>query len=94
MAQKKDDRSPRIAPYAELEAEMNAMATPERTPEVEAHFQRVFAASRAPYTSVAHDANHPARLDTSAKAVNRSLPDIPDPAPDAGIKTQLELPKK
>ena len=86
MAHEDDDRSRRLA-YAELEAEMNAMATPERTPEVEAHFQRVFAASRALSTSVADGANHSARLDTREKAVNRSLPDFPDPAPDAGIQT-------
>ena len=92
MAQENDDRSRRIA-YAELEAEMNAMATPERTPEVEAHFQRVFAASRALSTSVADDANDSARLDTREKAANRSLPDLPDPVPDAGIQT-LEPSKK
>jgi hypothetical protein len=45
MATETDDRARRLA-YAELEAEMNAMVTPEWTPEVEAHFQKVFAASQ------------------------------------------------
>lgn len=86
MAQEHDDRSRPLA-FAELEAEMNAMATPERTPEVEAYFQRVFAASRARSTSAADGANHSARLDTREEALDRSLPDLPDPPPDAGIQT-------
>ena len=43
MAIQTDDRARRLT-YAELEAEMNAIATPDWTPEVEAHFQKVFAA--------------------------------------------------
>ena len=56
MAPENDDRSRRQA-YAELEAEMNAMATPEWTPEAEAHFQRVFGASQEPCIGVPVDAN-------------------------------------
>ena len=62
MAPENDERSPCLA-YAELEAEMNAMATPEWTPEAEAHFQRVFGASQEPCIGIPVDPNFPLLLD-------------------------------
>ena len=62
MAPENDDRSRRLT-YAELEAEMNAMATPEWTPEVEAHFQRVFVASQESCIGVPVDAKSIAEFD-------------------------------
>jgi hypothetical protein len=65
MTTDSDDRARRLS-YAELEAEMNAIATPEWTPEVAAHFQKVFAASQKTPIELPHGAH-------SAQAGDQSL---------------------
>ena len=86
MARENDDGSRRLD-YAELEAEMNAMTMPERTPEVEAHFQRVFAASHDRCIGVADGAKQSLLSHKQEAVVSRSPPACPDPPTTAVVPT-------
>jgi len=86
MAPENDDGS-RRQDYAELEAEMNAMTMPERTPEIEAHFQRVFAASHDPCISMGDGAKQSLLSHRQETVASRSLRRWTDPAAIARVPT-------
>jgi len=86
MAPENDEGS-RRQDYAELEAEMNAMTMPERPPEVEAHFQRVFAASRNPRVGVSDGAKQSLLSHRQETVASRSLRRWTDPAAIAPVPT-------